>query len=316
MKGAVKRKPAFSGPIAAPPSRAIIGFDSLPTGLLSLRLQPFRLLLVLALVVFAVAARADQASITIDKANKTLDRARVTLDEVEKSLGEPNSNEQILRQLRERVAALPVDLQDVIDRLTPRLQAVDARLKELGTPSGDAKPAGSRRCGFAHTTGARACSCADPRFGPPKAAAPAAPAPAAKAPASPGTKAPPPAASPKAPGASSKSPEPDAVPEAKPKMPDTTPAASDSASLGVNAEWADQRKLYDDIDSTLKRARALLVEFAAGSGDCCRASAGAFREDPVPADQRAFFSHPVEGGGGGGAACRGLVKSLFRGTRQ
>jgi small-conductance mechanosensitive channel len=228
--------------------------------LLSLRLQPSRLLLVLALVVFAVAARADQASITIDKANKTLDRARVTLDEVEKSLGEPNSNEQILRQLRERVAALPVDLQDVIDRLTPRLQAVDARLKELGTPSGDAKPAAPDAAGSLTPPAPAPAPAPIPASAPPKAAAPAAPAPAAKAPASPGTKAPPPAASPKAPGASSKSPEPDAVPEAKPKMPDTTPAASDSASLGVNAEWADQRKLYDDIDSTLKRARALLVE--------------------------------------------------------
>ena len=220
-----------------------------------MRLQLLRLLSFLGLVLFAFSALADTASTAIEKNNKILDRARTTLDEVEKSLGEPTANEHVLKLLRERVAVLPGDLQDVIDRLTPRLQAIDARLKELGSSPTDAKPA--------------APDASAPTPQPAVAPAPAAPSPApsAKAPANgdvkplavSGAKAPfktngksPATASPGA------APNSDAAPQAA--APETTPAASDSAAAGVNAEWADQRKLYDDIDATLKRARSLLVE--------------------------------------------------------
>ena len=38
------------------------------------------------------------------------------------------------------------------------------------------------------------------------------------------------------------------------------PGAASSATAVVNAEWTEQRKLYDDIDATLKRARSLQIE--------------------------------------------------------
>jgi len=243
MKGAVKRKPAFSGPIAEPPSRAIIAFDSLPPDCSPCAFSP----LVCSWFWRSSSSRSRRGptrlpSPSIKPTRRWIGRGSRSMRWRSRSASRTRTN-KYWRQLRERVAALPVDLQDVIDRLTPRLQAVDARLKELGTPSGDAKPAAPDAAGSLTPPAPAPAPAPIPASAPPKAAAPAAPAPAAKAPASPGTKAPPPAASPKAPGASSKSPEPDAVPEAKPKMPDTTPAASDSASLGVNAEWADQRKL-------------------------------------------------------------------------
>ena len=75
----------------------------------------------------------------IEKHNKTLDRARATLDEVEAALVQASASDGELRRLRDRVEPLPLDLQNVIDHLTPRLQAIDARLQELGSPSPDAK---------------------------------------------------------------------------------------------------------------------------------------------------------------------------------
>ena len=38
------------------------------------------------------------------------------------------------------------------------------------------------------------------------------------------------------------------------------PVAASSVTAVVNAEWTEQRKLYDDIDATLKRARSLQIE--------------------------------------------------------
>ncbi|MGA8172090.1 MAG: mechanosensitive ion channel family protein, partial [Methylocystis sp.] len=105
-----------------------------------MRISSVRLLALLALALVSFATRADNlADGVIDKQNKTLDRARTTLDEVERALIQSVPSAAELRQLRERVEPLPLDLQRVIDRLTPRLQAVDARLNELAPPSADAK---------------------------------------------------------------------------------------------------------------------------------------------------------------------------------
>ena len=202
-----------------------------------MRILSFRLLAFLVLALFAFAARGDEASsVVIDKHNNTLDRARATLDEVETALVQASASDE-LRRLRDRVEPLPLELQNVIDHLTPRLQAIDARLQQLGSPSPDAK------------------SDASTPTPPPAAAAPSAPAqPAAKAaPAQVPSKAAPAKPDAKASSAASQGATP---PAAKP----VDPGAASSATAVVNAEWTEQRKLYDDIDATLKRARSLQIE--------------------------------------------------------
>ena len=188
-----------------------------------MRISALRLLALLVLALFSFSALADGASPLIEKHNKTLDRARATLDEVETALTQTGLSDGELRRLRDRVEPLPSDLQDVIDHLTPRLQAIDARLKELGAPPAGAKP--------------------DAPAPTPRPAAPAQ-APAKPAPAKPDPK------------ASSVTPQ-SATPSAlKPQEPD----AGNSAAASVNEEWTEQRALYNDIDATLKRARSLLIE--------------------------------------------------------
>ncbi len=197
-----------------------------------MRISSLRLLAFLFLALFAFAARGDEAStLAIEKHDGTLDRARATLDEVEKALVQASASDSELRRLRDRVEPLPLDLQTVIDHLTPRLQAIDARLQELGSPSIDAKPDASPA---------------------PPSAAPAQPS-AKPAPAQPPAKAGPVKPDAKASSAAAQG----AVPPiAKP----VDPGAAGSATAVVNAEWTDQRKLYDEIDATLKRARSLQIE--------------------------------------------------------
>jgi small-conductance mechanosensitive channel len=198
-----------------------------------LRILSFRLLAILALALFAFAARGDESSsFMIEKHNKTLDRARATLDEVDAALVQANASDAELRRLRERVEPLPLELQTVIDHLTPRLQAIDARLQQLGSPSPDAKP--------------------DVPTPAPAAPAPA-PSAAKAAPAQIPNKAAPPKLDAKGSSAASQGATP---PTAKP----VDPGAASSATAVVNAEWTEQRKLYDDIDATLKRARSLQIE--------------------------------------------------------
>jgi len=198
-----------------------------------LRISSLRLLAFLVLALFAFAARGDEAStVVIDKDNKTLDRARATLDEVGTALVHAGASDGELRRLRERVEPLPLDLQNVIDHLTPRLQAIEARLEQLGTPSPDAKS---------------------------DAAAPAPAAPAAAQPAVkpalaliPG-KAAPAKTDAKVSSAATQGATPPSVKPADPNV-------ASSVTAVVNAEWTEQRKLYDDIDATLKRARSLQIE--------------------------------------------------------
>jgi len=198
-----------------------------------LRISSLRLLAFLVLALFAFAARGDEAStVVIDKDNKTLDRARATLDEVGTALVHAGASDGELRRLRERVEPLPLDLQNVIDHLTPRLQAIEARLEQLGTPSPDAKS---------------------------EAAAPAPAAPAAAQPAVKPALAPIPgkAAPAKTDAKVSSAATQGATP---PSVKPADPNVASSVTAVVNAEWTEQRKLYDDIDATLKRARSLQIE--------------------------------------------------------
>ena len=198
-----------------------------------MRISSLRLLAFLVLALFAFAARGDEAStVVIDKDNKTLDRARATLDEVGTALVHAGASDGELRRLRERVEPLPLDLQNVIDHLTPRLQAIEARLEQLGTPSPDAKS---------------------------EAAAPAPAAPAAAQPAVKPALAPIPgkAAPAKTDAKVSSAATQGATP---PSVKPADPNVASSVTAVVNAEWTEQRKLYDDIDATLKRARSLQIE--------------------------------------------------------
>lgn len=205
-----------------------------------------RLTLILVLCFGAlacVAARADEAATTtLEHYNARLDRAHTNLESAQKSLEDPNLNDRTLRQLRDRVDPLRQEFEDVIEALTPRLAAIDARLKELApteiktaeTPA-QAKP--------------------QPQVQP--AAQPATPQAAQQV-----------AAPPARTGAPKQQPKPDPVKsqpppaEAAPAQP-TAPApeqSTASAEASVNAELDEQRKLHDATDATLKRARSLLLE--------------------------------------------------------
>jgi potassium-dependent mechanosensitive channel len=200
-----------------------------------MRLRKLTLFLVLVLAVLVPSlAGADGPPTTLDQFNARLDRTRATLDEVHKSLDDPDLSDRLLRQLRDRIDPLRRDLEETIDLLTPRLAAVEARLKELQPD--DKKPA--------------------EQAAPP----PAAPAPAATAPAAPA--APKVAPMPPVRPAATK-PDPKTAP-AKPQAPPATPAAAEpapgSAEASASAELVEQRKTFDAIDATLKRARAMLLE--------------------------------------------------------
>lgn len=191
-------------------------------------MRKLTLLFVLCLVtLLPMRAGADE---TLDQVNAQLDRTRATLDEVHKSLDDPNLSDRALRQLRDRMEPLRRDLEGAIDLLTPRLSAVEARLKELAPAAN--KPA-------------------EPPPAPP--APPPPPAPTTQA----QQKAPP------LPPVRPAAPKPDTKPEAAKSQPppQTPPAeAAGSAEASASAELVEQRKAFDGIDATLKRARAMLLE--------------------------------------------------------
>jgi small-conductance mechanosensitive channel len=179
-----------------------------------------------------VAAAADEPS-SVEQYNQQLDRTRTTLDEIAKSLAQPTLSEGELRLLREKVEPLQRDLQDTIDKLEPRLRAIQARLDQLGSPPAEQKPP------------------------------PPPPPPAPAKPKSPPGKAQKPALANSAPSGAKTATEQAKVSDGAAKQPpaqDQPSVDANSAAASVQAELAEQRKLYDDIDSTLKRARALLLE--------------------------------------------------------
>ncbi|WP_457796132.1 DUF3772 domain-containing protein [Methylocystis sp. S23] len=185
------------------------------------------LLIVALFVALAGAlARADEAPTTLEQVNARLDRTRATLDEAHKTLEESNLADGALRHLRERMEPLRRELEETIDALTPRLAAIEARLKELAPA--EKKPE---------------------EIKPAEPAAPAAqPAPPAQPKAAPA-----PPIRPALPASNAKA---DAARPAQPAASEPVPSAEASAS----AELVEQRKLFDAIDATLKRARAMLLE--------------------------------------------------------
>ena len=185
-------------------------------------------------VLFPSVVFAAETS-TIEQYNQQLDRARGTLDEIGKSLADPTLSDSGLRNLRDKIDPLPRDLQEVIDKLTPRLSALQARLDQLGAPSAEQKPA-------------------------PEVVKPKAPAPPAKSQKPQSGK--PGAGAPAGKGSGDQSPETKSADGKPTPAPDqsTTPADANSAAANVNAELVEQRKLYDDTDAILKRARALMLE--------------------------------------------------------
>ena len=187
-----------------------------------------KLTLLIAILIATLAApqtRADEAPDSIEQFNARLDRARATLDDVQKALEQSDLSDAALRSLRARIEPLPHELEETIEKLTPRLAAVEARLKELA-------PAAAKL----HEAPKEA-----PKA-PEKPEAKPAPKPAAKN----GVEKPPPARGPPA-----------AAPEAAPNETESPDAA---ARVSANAELEDQRRLYDAFDATLKRARAMLLE--------------------------------------------------------
>jgi len=188
-----------------------------------------KLTLLIAILIATLAAplaRADEAPDSIDQFNDRLDRVRDTLDEVQKTLEQPELSDAALRSLRDRVEPLPHELDETIDKLTPRLAAIEARLKELAPAATKAQEA--------------------PKEPPKPAEKPQEVKPSPKPPAKGRIENPPPARGPPA-----------TAPEAalnETESPDATARAS------ANAELEDQRRLFDATDATLKRARAMQLE--------------------------------------------------------
>ncbi|MGJ0454492.1 MAG: DUF3772 domain-containing protein [Methylocystis sp.] len=187
------------------------------------------LTLLIAILIATLAApglRADEAPASIEQFNARLDRARATLDEVQKALEQPELSDAMLRSLRARIEPLPQELEETIEKLTPRLAAIEARLKELAPAA--AKPQ------------------EPPKEAPKATEKPAEPKPPGKPAVKNGVAKPPPARGP-----------PVAAPEATPNGADSPDAA---ARVSADAELEEQRRLYDAVDATLKRARAMLLE--------------------------------------------------------
>ena len=225
----------------------------------------------------------------IEKHNKTLDRARATLDEVEKALVQASASDAELRRLRDRVEPLPPDLQNVIDRLTPRLQAIEARLQELGSPSPDAKPDASAPA-------------------PPSRPRPRNPRP------NPRPRNPQPRLGRQNPTPKPPPPRPRAQPRRSRSRRTLAPASS--ATAVVNAEWTDQRKLYDDIEATLKRARSLQIEARQTLVAIIARQRSLFAKT-LFLRSRPLFSPDFVEGRPGPCAARGRGRGgLFRGARR
>ena len=196
----------------------------------------FRLLLLVALILPALSF-GEEPPASIDQITQQLDRARATIDTTHKSLEDPNLGDGELRLLRNSIDPLRGELEGLIDRLTPRLAAVDARLKELAPAAKPAEPP-------------KPAEAAPPQ--PPARPALDARPPAQKADPSKEPGAPDKAAT--ARPAKNKSPA-----EAEPVVSEE-PAGPSAAEAAASAELIEHRKLFDSLDASLKRARALLLE--------------------------------------------------------
>jgi potassium-dependent mechanosensitive channel len=187
-------------------------------------------LTILVLGVSAAVARADETPVSIDQYKQRLDIARATLDDVGKALAEAGASADALRVLRERVAPLPGELDDVVEKLAPRLTAIDASLKELYGPA----------VGVGPTPAVKEQA--------PKQESPAA-----------ANARPPPRKPTENAKAANKSPT-----QTKPSLAPLEVVApaptTDSAAAALDAEQTALRQRYDELDSILKRARGIQVE--------------------------------------------------------
>ena len=205
------------------------------------------LVLCLGILAPALALGADQPA-SIEQINQQLDRDRATLDETHKALDDPELTNGALRLLRDRVEPLRRELEETIDQLTPRLAAVDARLKELAPAQKAAEPPPPPPP-----------TVAQPKPAKPAPAKPEAKAPIARSGAPEAQKAEPVKSDGKKPDAA----KPDAGKAEAGKAGVAPPSAATeqgSAEASVSAELVEQRRVFDAIDATLKRARALLLE--------------------------------------------------------
>lgn len=224
------------------------------------------LTLLIALVLFSIAPapmRADEAPLTIDQINARLERAHMSLEEAQKALENPALSDGALRQLRERVDVVTREFETAIETLTPRLAAVDARLKALA-PTPETKPAETKPADAKPAEGKPAE--AKPADAPEPAPVEAKPSPAKPVESGPADarddKPPEPAAQQKP--ANGKARAKGAAPAPPRRPPPSPPSAAEqaqaAAAAGIAAERAEQQKLYDAIDATLKRANSLLLE--------------------------------------------------------
>ena len=105
-----------------------------------------KLTLLIAILIATLAAplaRADEAPDSIDQFNARLDRAAPRWTKCRRRWNSPSSPTPRLRNLRARIEPLPHELDETIEKLTPRLAAIEARLKELAPAA--AKPRSRRR---------------------------------------------------------------------------------------------------------------------------------------------------------------------------
>ena len=196
----------------------------------------FRLLLLVALILPALSF-GEEPPASIDQITQQLYRARATIDSAHKSLEDPNLGDGELRLLRNSIDPLRGELEGLIDRLTPRLAAVDARLKELAPAAKPAEPPKPAE--------------AAPPQPPPRPAQDARPS-APKTEPSKDAAAPDKATTAKTAKNKSAAEPPPAVSE--------EPAGPSAAEAAASAELLEHRKIFDSLDASLKRARALLLE--------------------------------------------------------
>ncbi len=221
-------------------------------------MRRFALLLLIALLApCAVLARGEESLGLLDKFNQRMDRAHEAIEDVEKALAEPNLSDTALRTLRARIEPLTKEFEETIDTLTPRLAAIQERLKELAP---DAKPADKTPDSQkpAEPEKRQEAAKLPPPLPPQRPADKQAQKPAAgKSEASSKSETSKTETSSKSAAGKSDAAKSDAaLADAQANQQTQDIAAQASA----DAERAEQKGLYDGTEATLKRARALLLE--------------------------------------------------------
>jgi potassium efflux system protein len=101
---------------------------------------PRALAIILFLCSFGFAQPAQPPGPFADQSQK-LDEIRANLDQIEQTLGRKDLNDAALQDLRTRIDPLSRDNQAIIDKLQPQLDAIKARIDQLGPkPAATAPP--------------------------------------------------------------------------------------------------------------------------------------------------------------------------------